>query len=187
VSHAFELSLVALLVGVLLINASGLIGVRQRASDCPWIDSPDTWQMPQAPLASGEPVRDAALRLLQHDTGIEDVTLLAEAPGWFSFELPANLIGVALQGRYVGQKFKWVAARLAGEPPGRCASPQHPPAFTLWRWVTPAEAVALAPPLKREVYGDVLSVFAPILADASKAHRASTRIASAPWFVNLPR
>ena len=41
--------------------------------------------------------------------------MLAEAPGWFTYELPAHLIGVALKGQYCGQKQKWLAVRFLGD------------------------------------------------------------------------
>ena len=172
-------------VGVVLVNAVGLVGVGQRSPDCARVDTLGSWQMPQAALASGEPVRDAAQRLLE-DAGIRDATLLAEAPGWFTFELPPDLLGVALQGRYLGQKLKWVAAKCTDEPAAYCAQ-QRSRAFTSWRWVTAAEAVAVAPPLKREVYDDVLSTFAPVIANARLQQHAQARTSSAPWFVNLLR
>jgi putative (di)nucleoside polyphosphate hydrolase len=173
-------------VGVVLINSAGLIGVGRGAAGCAWVDTAESWQMPQAPLASGEPARDVALRLLHDDAGFERVTMLAEAPGWFTFELPPRLIGVALEGRYLGQKLKWVVAKLASVPDLPCAR-QHPAAFTSWRWVTAGEVVALAPPLKREVYGDVLSTFAPLLDAASEPQRLDARVSAMPWFVQVPR
>ena len=42
------------------------------------------------------------------------VEVLAEAPEWLSYELPEHLLGVALKGRYRGQRQKWFAMRFLG-------------------------------------------------------------------------
>lgn len=160
-------------VGVLLINPAGLIGVGQRLPECPWIDTDASWHMPQGPLAPREPVRDAALRLVREDAGFECAVLLAEAPGWFTFELPSRLVGLALEGRYLGQKLRWLLVRTDGAQV-RCSRSTHRTAFKSWRWVTATEVAALAPSLRRELYDDVLSTFAPLLSGTGKPQRVQT-------------
>src|SRR5688572_19259224 len=101
-----------LCVGIMLVNRSGLVCVGQRPPECSMIASAACWQMPQGSMASADLAREAGLRVLAEDMGISRVQVLAEAPGWFTYELPAELIGVALKGQYCGQKQKWLAARL---------------------------------------------------------------------------
>ena len=56
------------------------------------------------------------MRVLAEETSVRSVAqVLAEAPGWFTYELPAALIGVALKGQYCGQRQKWLAVRFPGD------------------------------------------------------------------------
>ena len=69
----------------------------------------------RAASRAGEAERAAALRELEEETGVTSVELLAEAPGWLSYDLPEELLGIALKGRYRGQRQKWFAMRFTGE------------------------------------------------------------------------
>jgi putative (di)nucleoside polyphosphate hydrolase len=174
-------------VGVLLIGPSGLVCVEQKAAKCAPATSADGWQMPEGSIDPHEPPREAGLRLLRDVMGFGRAQVLAEAPGWFSYELPADMLGVALDGRHCGQKQRWIAARAGVQ--GRSASPAR-------RWV-PANAVPrLAPFLKRELYEDVVATFAPLLhrpavESARRGQPARTqpahalKAAAVPWFVTL--
>ena len=71
--------------------------------------------MPQGGITAGEAARAAALRELEEETGVHGSRLLAEAPGWLSYDLPEELLGIALKGRYRGQRQKWFAMRFTGQ------------------------------------------------------------------------
>ena len=71
--------------------------------------------MPQGGIDEGEDPRNAALRELYEETGIRTVTMIAEMPGWLTYDLPAELLGKAWGGRYRGQKQKWFADRFIGD------------------------------------------------------------------------
>jgi putative (di)nucleoside polyphosphate hydrolase len=149
-----------LCVGIMLINRAGLVWIGRRRSR--WAgDAGYVWQMPQGGIAAGEKCRAAALRELEEETGAVSVQVLAEAPRWLSYDLPDELVGVALRGRYRGQRQKWFAMRFLGDddeidiaPRGRKAE------FDAWRWAPVAEIPALVVPFKRQVYEDVAGVFA---------------------------
>jgi putative (di)nucleoside polyphosphate hydrolase len=136
--------------------------------------------MPQGRIEPAEPAREAALRLLETEAAFTSVRFLAEAPGWFTYELPSELMGIALDGRYCGQQQKWVAARFLGE-----AEPAATSRFRAWRWVHPREVPLLAPPLKRGLYEDVLASFAAFLAPPRPAGElaAHATTEALPWFV----
>lgn len=179
-------------VGIMLVNRSGLVCVGQRLPECSMVAPAEYWQMPQGSMASADLAREAGLRVLAEDMGISRVQVLAEAPGWFTYELPAELIGVALKGQYCGQKQKWLAARFLGDddeiPIGlrdrlRC-----------WTWVPAADVPRLAPPLKQELYEDVVATFAPFLPVSGPPSLSDSRpnepvkaqpAAALPWFVTL--
>jgi putative (di)nucleoside polyphosphate hydrolase len=181
-----------LCVGIMLVNRSGLVCVGQRPPECSMIASAPCWQMPQGSMASADLAREAGLRVLAEDMGISRVQVLAEAPGWFTYELPAELIGVALKGQYCGQKQKWLAARLLGDDDEIAIGLRD--SLRCWKWVPATDVPRLAPPLKQELYEDVVATFAPLLSAAcspltgsrpSEPVKAQPIAAALPWFVTL--
>ena len=149
-------------VGIMLINGDGLVWVGRRLPKWQGDRSAYIWQMPQGGITAGEAAEAAALRELEEETAVHSVEVLAEAPGWLSYDLPDELLGIALKGD--------IAAR--GRSGSRCASPArtarsiYPPAlghkaeFDDWRWAPAAEIPQLAVPFKRQIYADVVRTFA---------------------------
>lgn len=153
-------------VGIMLLNAENLVWMGRRADGQGNPEGPGAWwQMPQGGIDEGEDPATAVLRELREETGIRNAHILAEAPGWFTYDLPPQLVGVAWGGRYRGQRQKWFALRFTGAdseidivPP-----PPHTVEFDAWRWVPMIEVVDLVVPFKRDVYQDVMRVFAPLV------------------------
>ena len=54
----------------------------------------------------------AALRELEEETAVRSAEIIAEAPGWYNYDLPEHLIGKSWKGKYRGQTQKWFAARF---------------------------------------------------------------------------
>ena len=152
-------------VGIMLISQQNLVWVGRRRPKWAGDATGHIWQMPQGGITAGEEARAAALRELEEETGVRSVELLAEAPGWFSYELPDELLGIALKGRYRGQRQKWFAMRFVGAASEIDISARggHKAEFDDWRWVPPAEVTQRIVPFKRRVYEDVLRAFAPFL------------------------
>ena len=73
------------------------------------------WQMPQGGLDEGEEPEAAARRELAEETGVRSARFVARTRDWLTYDLPSDLVGVAWQGRYRGQKQMWFAARFEGE------------------------------------------------------------------------
>ena len=84
-----------------------------RATPQAYVDG-HIWQLPQGGICKGERRSRAAFRELREETGVSSATLIAEFPGWLSYELPSDLMGVALKGKYAGQKLRWFAMRFEG-------------------------------------------------------------------------
>jgi putative (di)nucleoside polyphosphate hydrolase len=149
-------------VGIMLINRGGLVWVGRRRPKWAGDGSAYIWQMPQGGIAPGEPEEAAALRELQEETGVSSVELLAEAPGWLSYDLPEELLGIALKGRYRGQRQKWFAMRFTGEDSEIDITPHggHKAEFDDWRWASAVELPRLIVPFKRQIYADVVATFA---------------------------
>jgi len=147
-------------VGVMLINASGLIFAGQRLDT----QSP-AWQMPQGGIDDGEKPRAAAVRELDEETGITTdlVAPLDKLKGWLTYDLPPDLLGKAWGGRYRGQKQKWFLYRYLGRDDQINIATPHPE-FGAWKWVQANDMLAAIVPFKRAVYADVVSGFRAYLA-----------------------
>ncbi|MEM9574100.1 MAG: RNA pyrophosphohydrolase [Pseudomonadota bacterium] len=151
-------------VGVMILNQEGLVWAGRRISEgnTEYSGSPQLWQMPQGGIDKGEKAQDAAYRELYEETGMKSVTLLEEAPEWFTYDLPEHLIGVGLKGKYRGQKQRWFAFRFEGPeseiqinpPPGG-----HSAEFDQWAWKPMLELPDLIVPFKRDVYLSVIDAF----------------------------
>lgn len=156
-------------VGVALFNARGdvLIGRRKPADDPE--DSSEfgsPWQMPQGGIDKGEAPLETAYRELYEETSVRSVRLLAEAPDWIYYDLPEEALGIALHGRYRGQRQRWFAFAFTGADseidvttPGGGAFPAE---FDQWRWAPFHSLPELVVPFKRAAYEQVVAAFAEL-------------------------
>lgn len=147
-------------VGIMLLNPEGLVWIGRRFQKKNDEGTGKWWQMPQGGIDSDEDPARAALRELQEETAVTSATIIAEAPGWFTYDLPDHLIGTSWNGRWRGQKQKWFAARFTGEETEiDLAPPGHKQEFDQWRWVHMDALLDLIVPFKREVYAAVIPHF----------------------------
>jgi putative (di)nucleoside polyphosphate hydrolase len=102
-------------VGIMLLNRQGLVWVGRRRPKWAGDYSAHIWQMQQGGIEKFEPPRIAALRELREETGVMSVEIIGEHPAWLTYELPDSLLGIALKGRYRGQRQKWFAMRFLGD------------------------------------------------------------------------
>jgi len=86
-----------------------------------------------------------------------------EAEGWFDYDLPPELVGIALKGKYRGQRQKWFLFRYLGTDAQIDIATDHAE-FSTWRWVDVDELVAGIVPFKRAVYAEVVAAFRAYLA-----------------------
>lgn len=152
--------------GIVLFNAKGRVWVGRRQPK--WARNPQAyigdhiWQLPQGGIDKGERARDAAVRELREETGVSSAILLAEIPGWLSYELPRDLLGIALKGKYSGQQLRWFAMRFEGdEGEIDIDTTGVKSEFDAWRWASLEELPSLAVPFKRPIYETVACEFAP--------------------------
>ena len=147
-------------VGVMLLNAQGLVWIGHRFDKSNEEGEGQWWQMPQGGIDKGEEPRDAVLRELAEETSVTSAEVIAEAPRWYNYDLPAHLIGKSWKGKYRGQTQKWFALRFLGDDSEiNLAPPGHSQEFDQWRWARMDEVVALIVPFKRPVYEKVIAGF----------------------------
>jgi putative (di)nucleoside polyphosphate hydrolase len=156
-------------VGIAVFNRDGLVWIGRRSdADAEGEGEGHWWQMPQGGLDKEEDPRQAALRELYEETSIKNVSVIREAPGWFSYDLPPELIDVSWNGRYRGQTQKWFAARFDGDDSEidvlRPGGGKHKSEFSEWRWEKLARLPDLVVPFKRAVYRKVADAFHDIAA-----------------------
>ena len=155
-------------VGAMVINRAGRVWIGLRSDNPEHVGAQSRWQMPQGGVDAGEDPKDAVLRELHEETNITSVSVRAETADWLRYDLPAPLVGVALRGRYRGQKQKWFLLEFHGhdeeiniaEPAGGA----HTIEFDDWKWIEPNELTQLIVPFKRRVYEQVVAEIAPLIA-----------------------
>lgn len=147
-------------VGALLFNPAGLVLVAHRA------DMPDAegaaggWQLPQGGMDEDEDPAVAVFRELEEEIGTAHAEILAEHPEWLTYDLPPDLLGKALGGKWRGQKQKWFALRFLGVDADIRLDLDPHPEFDAWRWAPLAELPAMAVPFKRAIYERLARDFA---------------------------
>lgn len=147
-------------VGIMLLNAHNKVFVAKR------IDNQfEAWQMPQGGIDAGEDAQTAVLRELNEETGLppDAVEILAQTPHMLRYRLPDSLIPKVWGGKFQGQDQIWFLLRLVGAESLINIATEHAE-FSEWRWAEPSELPTLIVPFKRELYEEILRVFADKLA-----------------------
>lgn len=148
-------------VGMMLLNAEGLVFIGRRVGGPEHVDQAHVWQMPQGGIDSGEDHWAAATRELYEETNARSVEKLAEVPEWLTYDIPRTIAGRAWKGRYRGQRQKWYAMRFTGDDSEiNVVSPAgHKPEFIDWRWEPIGNLPRLVVPFKRGIYRQVVKEF----------------------------
>ena len=151
-------------VGIMVLNRDNQVWAGRRivGADSEMAGTDKLWQMPQGGIDRGEDPLPAALRELYEETGMRTVTLLAEAPNWINYDLPADMVGIALKGRFRGQTQRWFAFRFEGDESEIAINPPpggHEAEFDSWAWKPMMDLAELIVPFKRKVYDEVVAAF----------------------------
>ena len=133
-------------VGIILLNHENKVFVGKR------IDNPKNfWQMPQGGVNQNENFLQAAKRELEEETGIKSVELVKELNEWLGYDLPENLIGKVLEGKYRGQKQKWFIMKFVGKDNEINVKTKNPE-FLDWKWIELSKLPSIAVSFKIDLY-----------------------------------
>ena len=133
-------------VGIIVLNNENQVFVGKRK------DNPiDKWQMPQGGVDKGESFLNAMKRELFEETSIKNFEILKELEGWFTYELPKNLLGKIWRGKFRGQKQKWYIVRFIGNINEINLNTKNPE-FIEWKWVEIDNLSKIIVEFKREIY-----------------------------------
>ena len=91
-------------VGIMLINAGGLIWIGRRHHSI--VEDGENWQMPQGGIDGAEAPELAAFRELAEETGTDKAEIIGEARDWLHLTAPTPARQRA-ERQYRGQKPRW--------------------------------------------------------------------------------
>lgn len=148
-------------VGIMLVNKRGRVWVGQRSPKWQTGVSDHIWQMPQGGIMDGENLRQAALRELKEEVGTDNVKILGKSTDWLSYDLPDDLLGIALGGKYRGHTYIWYAMLFLGKDSEIDISDKNgfKAEFDDWRWVRIREIEPLGIFFKEKMHRQVILQF----------------------------
>jgi len=133
-------------VGIILLNKKKEIFVGKRIDN-----AKKFWQMPQGGINKDENFLNAAKRELKEETGVKSAELIKEIEGWFTYDLPENLLGKIWKGKYRGQKQKWFVMNFTGNDSEININTANPE-FLKWKWIKPSKLTDVVVDFKIEIY-----------------------------------
>lgn len=154
-------------VGIVLLNSQGKVWAGRRMPNTETFGKDAfRWQMPQGGIDKGEDPLVAAKRELWEETGVTNASVMGEIEDWLNYDLPEDLIGIGLRGKYRGQTQKWFAFRFEGNEDE--INITHPPdgsdqEFDKWEWKDLSEMPDLIVEFKRGIYERVVEEFASLV------------------------
>ncbi len=140
-------------VGMMILNENKQVFVGKR------IDTRvDIWQMPQGGIDEDETIKEAALRELKEETNITSVQIISVSRRWFYYDVPEFLIGKLWNGKYRGQKQKWVLFKFTGKEDEININTADAE-FEEWKWVDINSLPNLVIDFKKRLYISIVDEF----------------------------
>lgn len=144
-------------VGIILMRSEGEVFLGRRTGG-------RGWQFPQGGMRRGENPREAVLRELHEEVGLQsdDVEILGHTARWLRYRLPARFIRRNRKPVCIGQKQRWFLMRLRNAEVRFELEGTEEPEFDQWRWVNYWEPAREVIYFKRPVYVRALAELAPL-------------------------
>lgn len=139
-------------VGAALFARDGRVLVARRADIPADARGDGVWQLPQGGIDAGEEPGAAILRELGEEIGTANAEIVGEHPEWLTYDLPPELLGRALGGKYRGQRQRWFALRFLGTDSEIRLDAHAEIEFDAWKWVALADLPGLRVGFKKPIY-----------------------------------
>ena len=123
------------------------------------LDSPGAWQMPQGGIDEGEDIELAVFREMEEEIGTRNARILAVMDEWIYYDIPERTAAKLWDGKYKGQRQKWVALEFLGHDHDIDLEAFEHPEFSRWKWIPVPELLDHAVHFKRKVYERVIDEF----------------------------
>ena len=107
--------------------------------------------MPQGGINKDEDYFSAAIRELEEETGIKNVSLIKKINETLTYILPNNLLGIIWKGKFKGQKQKWYVMKFNGKDDEINLKTKHPE-FLEWKWINLDNITDTVVDFKLEIY-----------------------------------
>lgn len=151
-------------VGMVVFNAKGEVLVGDR------LNFPGSWQFPQGGVDNGENIKNAALRELYEEVGINDGKIIYEHDEWISYDFPEEIRQSGRFKEFHGQKQKWFLI-FWDQDAGNCKLDIHEREFNGVKFIPLSSCLETVVKFKREVYETIIKHFGPIIADYIKERK----------------
>ena len=149
-------------VGIILTRKDGKIWTGKRKIGIGVrLNEKNLWQMPQGGIDIGETPEEAAYRELEEETGTRSAEIILSTNDWLEYNLPKDLLGKALKGKFRGQKQKWFLMLFKGSDK-EFNLDKHEPEFDDWSWRELEEMPSLVVDFKKDLYLELVRKFSPI-------------------------
>ena len=140
-------------VGITLLNPQGKVFIGER------LDNRGSWQMPQGGIEPDEIPEIAVFREMEEEIGTRKAEILGMMDDWLYYDFPDYLHKKLFNGKYRGQRQKWIALKFTGDDSDIDLAYHTHPEFGAWQWVELEEMMGLIVPFKQDVYRKVIECF----------------------------
>ena len=106
--------------------------------------------------------KEITFRELKEETSIVNVEFVCEYPEWISYDIPLPLANNLWNGKYRGQKQRWLLFHFLGNDEEININTSNPE-FKNWVWLNPEKLPEKAISFKKSVYIEINKIFIPVL------------------------
>ena len=98
---------------------------------------------------------------MEEETGTKSAEIILSTNDWLEYNLPKDLLGKALKGKFRGQKQKWFLMLFKGNDK-EFNLDKYEPEFDDWSWRELEEMPSLVVDFKKDLYLELVRKFSPI-------------------------